>query len=164
MDLSRGGRRIPVNRVVSDEVQVQSHYHRAHQLSAHYWDAGWWVIHLQSRCRCRYLGEPADPGYAGECFSACGFTALLLLLRRSQHKLAPADREYLKFCRYLANQGLARSEGPISYARRVVTLRRPGDIGYAVTDAYTELYRRPEDVDTLRKAVRRVRLSVLAGA
>jgi 23S rRNA maturation mini-RNase III len=59
-------------------------------------------------------------------------------------------------------------EGPISYARRVVTFRP--DLATSV-DAVTDAYIRtnfiddhPEDVDTLRKAVRRVRLSVLAGA
>lgn len=111
-------------------------------------------------CDCH--PEPKPPGWY--------ITALLLLLRRSQHKLGPADREYLKFCRYLANQGLARSmgEGPISYARRVVTFRP--DLATSV-DAVTDAYIRtnfiddhPEDVDTLREAVRRVRHSELAGA
>jgi hypothetical protein len=59
-------------------------------------------------------------------------------------------------------------EGPISYARRVVTFRPDLATSVdAVTDAYIRanfIDDRPEDVDTLRKAVRRVRLSVLAGA
>ncbi len=122
----------------------------------------------------RYLGElnrqTLGMILVSVFFGMLGFTALLLLLRRSQHKLAPADREYLKFCRYLANQGLARSmgEGPISYARRVVTFRP--DLATSI-DAVTGAYIRanfiddcPEDVDTLRKTVRRVRLSILVGA
>jgi hypothetical protein len=59
-------------------------------------------------------------------------------------------------------------EGPISYARRVVTFRP--DLATSV-DAVTDAYIRtnfiddhPEDVDTLREAVRRVRHSELAGA
>lgn len=59
-------------------------------------------------------------------------------------------------------------EGPISYPRRVVTLRPELATSVdAVTDAYVRanfIDDRPEDVDTLRKAVRRVRLSLLAGA
>ncbi len=59
-------------------------------------------------------------------------------------------------------------EGPISYARRVVTSRPDLATSVdAVTDADIQtnfIDDRPEDVDTLRKAVRRVRLSVLAGA
>ncbi len=148
------------------------------QLSAlnHYWDA--WVVgyspSVQMSMLNRYLGElnrqTLGMILVSVFFGMLGFTALLLLLRRSQHKLAPADREYLKFCRYLANQGLARSmgEGPISYARRVVTFRPDLATSVdAVTDAYIRanfIDDRPEDVDTLRKAVRRVRLSVLAGA
>ena len=103
-------------------------------------------------------------------FGMLGIIALVLLLRRSRHKLTPADREYLKFCRYLANQDLARSqgEGPINYASRVATSRP--DLAKSVevvTDAYIRanfIDYRPEDVDTLRKAARRVRLSLLAGA
>ncbi len=59
-------------------------------------------------------------------------------------------------------------EGPISYARRVVTFRP--DLATSI-DAVTGAYIRanfiddcPEDADTLRKTVRRVRLSILAGA
>lgn len=142
----------------------------------HYWDA--WVVgyspSVQMSMLNRYLGElnrqTLGMILVSVFFGMLGFTALLLLLRRSQHKLAPADREYLKFCRYLANQGLARSmgEGPISYARRVVTFRP--DLATSI-DAVTGAYIRanfiddcPEDVDTLRKTVRRVRLSILAGA
>ncbi|MBT6891152.1 MAG: DUF3488 domain-containing transglutaminase family protein [Gammaproteobacteria bacterium] len=148
------------------------------QLSAlnHYWDA--WVVgytpSVQMSMLNRYLGELNRQTLGMILVSVflgmLGFTALLLLLRRSQHELAPADREYLKFCRYLANQGLERSmgEGPISYARRVATSRPDLATSVdAVTDAYIRVNfidDRPEDVGTLRKAVRRVRLSVLAGA
>ena len=142
----------------------------------HYWDA--WVVgyspSVQMSMLNRYLGELNRQTLGmilmSAFFAMLGITALILLLRRSQHKLAPADREYLRFCRYLASQDLARSlgEGPISYARRVVTSRP--DLAKsvnAVTDAYIRanfIDDCPEDIDTLRKAVRRVRFSALAGA
>ena len=148
------------------------------QLSAisHYWDA--WVVgyspSFQMSMLSRYLGELNRQTMGmilmSTFFGMLGVTALILLLRRSQHKLAPADREYLKFCRYLANQGLARSpgEGPISYAGRVVASRPDlANSVNAVTDAYIRanfIDDQPEDVDILRKAVRRVRLGALAGA
>ena len=59
-------------------------------------------------------------------------------------------------------------EGPIRHGRRVVTLSPELATSVdAVTDAYIRanfIYDRPEDLDTLRKAVRRVRLIVLACA
>ena len=148
------------------------------QISAlnHYWDA--WVVgyspSVQMSMLNRYLGE-INRQTLGMIllvtfFGMLGIIALVLLLRRSRHKLTPADREYLKFCRYLANQDLARSqgEGPINYANRVAASRP--DLAKSVevvTDAYIRanfIDDRPEDVDTLRKAVRRVRLSLLSGA
>ena len=148
------------------------------QLSAlnHYWDV--WVVgyspSVQISMLNRYLGElnrqTLGMVLVSVFFGMLGFIALLLLLRRSQHQLAPADREYLTFCQYLANQGLARSmgEGPISYAMRVASSRPDLATSVdAVTNAYIRVNfidDRPEDLDTLRKAVRKVKLSLLAGA
>jgi hypothetical protein len=148
------------------------------QLSAlnHYWDV--WVVgyspSVQISMLNRYLGElnrqTLGMVLVSVFFGMLGFIALLLLLRRSQHQLAPADREYLTFCQYLAKQGLARSmgEGPISYAMRVASSRPDLATSVdAVTNAYIRVNfidDRPEDLDTLRKAVRKVKLSLLAGA
>ena len=146
------------------------------QLSAlnHYWDA--WVVgyspSVQMSMLNRYLGDISRQTLGAillaTFFGLLGITALVLFLRRSQHKLAPVDQEYLRFCRYLAKQGLARmlGAGPINYAQRVVT-SRPDLTGpvEAVTRAYIKanfIDDRPEDVAILRKAVRRVRLTALA--
>jgi hypothetical protein len=145
------------------------------QLSAigHYWDT--WVVgytpSMQMNFLTRYLGE-MDKQRLGfimltAFFSFLGIVALFVLGKRSHKLLQPVDREYLRFCQYLANQGLARQvgEGPLHYARRVSQSRPDLESAInAVTDAYVQMNYiedQPDKTDILNRAIRAFRLSAL---
>ncbi|MBO6555705.1 MAG: DUF3488 domain-containing transglutaminase family protein [Pseudomonadales bacterium] len=140
----------------------------------HYWDA--WVVGysptMQMELLNRYLGDIDRKTMGiyliGGFFVIFALVALLLLMKRSTRKLAPVEREYLKYCQYLADQGLARAvgEGPLDYGRRVSEARPDLAPGIrAVTNAYVRLNfaeDRPEETDLLRKAYRNLRIRSFA--
>ncbi len=146
------------------------------QLSAlsHYWDA--WVVGysptMQMELLNQYLGKidrkTMGMYLVGSFFSVFAMVALFLLMKRSNRKLAPVEREYLRFCRYLADQGFARAvgEGPVDYCRRVSEARPDLEVGIrAVTDAYIRLNfaeDRPEEPKLLRQAYRNLRIRSFA--
>ena len=80
---------------------------------------------------------------AGVLLAAVGTILLLIWLalwwRRRPPPPSAVQRDYLRFCRKLANRGLARtaSEGPVDYARRVSRMRP--DLAAAI-HAITSLY------------------------
>lgn len=145
------------------------------QLSAigYYWDT--WIVgytpSMQMSLLTRYLGA-LDRKRLGMImltvfFSLLAIVAVLILRKRSHKILQPVDREYLRFCEYLAKQGLPRQigEGPFHYTRRV-TSKRPDlrPTMNAVTDAYVQMNYiedQPDKTDRLNKAIRVFRLRIL---
>lgn len=145
------------------------------QLSAigHYWDT--WVVgytpSMQMNFLNWYLGgmDKQKLGFImlATFFSFLGIVALFVLGKRSHKLLQPVDREYLRFCQYLANQGLVRQvgEGPLHYASRVGK-RRPDleSAINAVTNAYVQMNYiedQPDKTDILNRAIRAFRLRTL---
>lgn len=140
----------------------------------HYWDA--WVVGysptMQMELLNRYLGEidrkTMGMYLLGGFFTIFALVALFLLMKRSSRKLAPVEKEYLRYCQYLAGQGLARAvgEGPIDYGRRVASARPDLAPGIkAVTNAYVRLNfaeDRPGEPELLRKAYRNLRIRSFA--
>jgi len=143
------------------------------QLSAigHYWDT--WVVGytpgVQENFLIAYLGE-MDPERLGMIMLAAFFgllavVALLVLGKRSHKLLKPVDKEYLRFCEYLAKQGITRQvgEGPINFARRVNENRPDLESAMnAVTDAYVQMNYiedQPDKTDNLNRTIRAFRLS-----
>lgn len=140
----------------------------------HYWDA--WVVGysptMQMELLNRYLGKIDRKTLGlyllGGFFGIFAIVALFLLMKRSSRKLAPVEREYLRYCQYLAGQGLARAigEGPIDYGRRVSEARPDLAEGIRdVTNAYVRLNfaeDRPEEPGLLRKAYRNLRVRSFA--
>ena len=146
------------------------------QISAlnHYWDS--WVVGytptVQMSLLNQYLGD-VDRKTLGVILLASFFTifalvGLFLFLKRSQHRLGTVDREYLRYCRYLARQELPRriGEGPLDYAYRAAAARPDlqSEI-MAVTRAYVKAnYAEdsPENADELRLALRRLPVGTFA--
>jgi hypothetical protein len=140
----------------------------------HYWDA--WVVgytpSVQMSLLTRYFGD-LDRKTMGIIllsgfFGLLAITALFLLLKRSQHKLAPIEQEYLKFCRMLEGLNLGRhcGEGPIDYANRVGEQRPDLAPGVrAVTNAYVKanfINDDPKDIDLMKRAIRNMKVRAFA--
>jgi hypothetical protein len=139
----------------------------------HYWDT--WVVgytpSMQMNFLTRYLGE-MDLQRLGlimlaAFFSLLAIVSLFVLAKRSHKLLQPVDREYLRFCRYLENQGLRRriGEGPLHYASRVSQSRPELESAInAVTHAYVQMNYiedQPDETDILKRAIRAFRLRAL---
>ncbi len=139
----------------------------------HYWDT--WVVGytpaMQSAFLSEYLGD-VDTKRLGATllaafFSVLGLVAIVILMRRSTTPLPVLDQEYLKFCRSLEKEGLAREigEGPLDYARRIRE-QRPDltDAVNKVTNLYVDSnYRMDQQVDIkeMKKAVRAFKVKTL---
>lgn len=142
----------------------------------HYWDA--WVVgytpDVQMSILTRYFGE-MDRKKMGMLLLSAFFVilaviGLVVLLKRSTTKLAPVEREYLKYCDMLAKQNLARNigEGPLDYADRVGDERPDLAPGVrAVTAAYMQsnyIDDTPNEVEVLKRAVRSMRLRAFSAS
>jgi transglutaminase-like putative cysteine protease len=146
------------------------------QVSAlnHYWDA--FVVgytpDVQMSLLTRFFGEVDKKTIGmilvGSFFGLLFITALFLLVKRSDRKLAPVEREYLRFCKMLHDENVSRlsGEGPMTFSQRA-SVARP-DLApaiKAVTRAYIKanfIDDQPDDAQELRKAVRNMRVRVFA--
>lgn len=140
----------------------------------YYWDT--WVVGYTPALQTELLGEflgdfdRKELGMLmlGTFFGLLGLIGIVILLKRPHRKLAPSDRDFLRFCNMLASQGLGRhvGEGPTDYAARVSS-ERPDlkEPVYAVTNAYVDVTYAVNDeaIDgkRLTKAVRAFRLKTL---
>lgn len=146
------------------------------QISAlnHYWDS--WVVGytptVQMSLINQYLGD-VDRKTLGiillsSFFGILALVGAFLFLKRSQHRLGPVEREYLRYCRHLARQDLPRriGEGPLDYARRAAAARPDlRDDIMAVTDAYVKanyVEDSPVAADALRLAIRKLKVGAFA--
>ena len=99
-----------------------------------------------------------------------GVLALLILRTENAPVLTPIDRQYLRFCALLKQQGLERQpgEGPLDYSRRI-SQQRP-ELAVAVervTQEYVRLnydLNRPNNSQRLKENVSCLRFKVLASA
>ncbi len=142
------------------------------QLSAltYYWDT--WVVgytpETQQDFLKQFLGDYDRKTLGivmlGAFFGLLGIIGLVLLMKRTHHKLAPLDREYLRFCSLLEKMGIARNsgEGPIDYRDRVLAARPElEEVVVDATDAFVRLNYgngEAEDEARLKRAVRSLRL------
>lgn len=146
------------------------------QLSAvsHYWDT--WVVGYTPTLQMKFLqGFIPDLSMTelgvlllAGFFGVLALIAVGLLAIRPGRPLAPADREYLRYCALLARAGLARNrgEGPRSFAARVAE-RRP-DLAAnasAVANAYEQVSYAEDAIAlvALRESVRAATVRVIAG-
>ncbi len=95
-----------------------------------------WVLGYDPARQRMFLEQMgfSDPNWRSMMFALMGLSAILLALftlwalRRSM-RLDPVERDWLRFCRWLAKRGIAREawEGPLAFSARVRThcLARP---------------------------------------
>ncbi len=140
----------------------------------HYWDT--FVVgytpDVQMSILSRYLGD-LDRKKMGMLllsafFGILAIIGLFMLLKRSTAKLAPIEREYLKYCDMLTRKDLARNfgEGPLDYADRVSQTRPDLEPAIrAVTNAYVQsnyIDDTPNEIEVLKRAIRNLRVRALA--
>lgn len=146
------------------------------QLSAiaYYWDS--WVVgytpETQADLLTRLFGHISRARIGVVMlvafFGILALVGFFILLKRPHEKHTPLDREYLRFCRALERQGLARrrGEGPLDYSRRISASRPDlATLADEVTQTYVELNyggNRTGDHTRLKRAVRRFRIKALA--
>lgn len=150
------------------------------QISAltYYWDT--WVVgytpEAQDEFLSEYLGDVDAKTLGmimlGSFFGILAIIGLIILAKRSHHRLPALEREYLRFCRVLERMGIERSrgEGPLTFAARAATARPDlAEQVHDVTDAYVKLnYATPagedrggEEAARLKRAVRSFRMRAL---
>jgi len=142
----------------------------------HYWDN--WVVGYNAESQIKFLAKyfkDLDAGLLGlltltVLSGLLGVLALFILRTENAPVLTPIDRQYLRFCALLKQQGLERQpgEGPLDYSRRI-SQQRP-ELAVAVervTQEYVRLnydLNRPNNSQRLKENVSCLRFKVLASA
>lgn len=138
----------------------------------YYWDS--WVVGYTPAAQTDFLNGIFGRGshvrialiMMALFFALLGMLGVFILLKRPRMRLDTVDRQYLRYCRALKRQGLARrtGEGPLDYAERVVTARPElRDPVTRVTQAYVDINYggAATGVARLKRAVSAFRLKTL---